>query len=63
MTPPVPLCQEGCHIVTKMPPPNTGTYTCANCGLSFREHHEITLMVGAGASPQAPPSPQGLPRH
>jgi hypothetical protein len=59
MTP--PLCQEGCHIVVKMPG-GTGVYTCSNCGLSFHEHHEIQLMVGAGASPQgaSPPQPQGL---
>jgi hypothetical protein len=50
----VPLCDTGTHIVAKM---ERGLYVCANCGLGFREHHELHLTVGTGAQQHRPLPP------
>lgn len=43
------LCDEGVHIINKLP---EGTYACAQCGLSFREHHSLEIVAGVGAFPE-----------
>jgi hypothetical protein len=46
------LCDDGVHIIQKLP--DGGTYACAQCGLGFREYAEITLAAGtrAGGAPR-----------
>lgn len=40
------LCEQHLHIIQKLP---SGTYVCVQCGMAFREHHEIVVHVGASS--------------
>ena len=44
------LCEHDTHVAHKMP---SGTYVCVQCGLQFREHHEIEISVGMGSRGRA----------
>jgi len=37
------LCLQHIHVIHQLP---SGGYVCVDCGLQFREHHEIVINVG-----------------
>ena len=40
------LCEDNVHIIQRLP---DGGYACAQCGLGFREHHALDIVVGSGS--------------
>lgn len=50
------MCALHTHVIQKTP---SGMYVCVyECGLVVREHHELVLGVGAGATLERPHGPQ-----
>jgi hypothetical protein len=46
---PQTLCDVQTHLIQKM---DNGTYTCVQCGLGFKEHHQLVVGGGMIAQPQ-----------